>query len=251
MNNVITIRNLWAGYNHEVVLEDINLSVRPLDFIGLIGPNGGGKSTLLKVILGLLRPMRGEVEILGTSVHKGRRWVGYVPQSTEHDRDFPINVWDAAMMGRLSSRGLLRRFTSKDRDRVEQALHRVGMYKHRKYPLGELSGGQRQRVYLARALAADPYILLLDEPTASIDPTGSSSIYDLLRELNEHVTILFVSHDIGAIASSVKTVGCINRTLVYHNEKLLTAEMLEATYQCPVDLIAHGLPHRVFPHHEH
>jgi len=249
MNDVLTLRNLWAGYDHEVVLEDINLSVRPLDFIGLIGPNGGGKSTLLKVILGLLRPMRGEIEILGTSVHRGRRWVGYVPQSTEFDHDFPIRVWDVAMMGRLSSRGLLKRFTSTDRDRVEQALRHVGMYNHRKHPLGELSGGQRQRVYLARALAADPRILLLDEPTASIDPTGRSSIYDLLRELNEHVTILLVSHDLSAIASSVKTVGCLNRTLVYHNEKLLTAEMLEATYQCPIDLIAHGVPHRVFPHH--
>lgn len=250
-HEVITIRHLWAGYTHEAVLEDITLSVNHLDFIGLIGPNGGGKSTLLKVLLGLLPPMAGDVRILGQPVHAGRRWIGYVPQSVEFDHDFPIMVEEVVQMGCLGRRGLLRRLTALDYAHVADALQKVGMHDLRQRPIGALSGGQRQRVYIARALAADPHILLLDEPTASVDPQARSSIYDLLRELNTRITIVLISHDIGALSSAVKTVGCLNRTLIYHNEKLLTSEMLEATYQCPIDLIAHGVPHRVFPEHPH
>lgn len=154
-------------------------------------------------------------------------------------------------MGRLSSRGLLRRFTAEDEDRVAAALRRVGMLDMRKRPLAELSGGQRQRVYVARALAGEPAILLLDEPTTSVDPQARTSIYEILSELNDHMTILLISHDMNAISSYVKTVGCLNGTLVYHREKLITQDMLETTYQCPIDLIAHGVPHRVFPEHIH
>jgi zinc transport system ATP-binding protein len=246
---VISIRNLWASYNHEPVLEDVNLSVKERDFIGLIGPNGGGKTTLIKVLLGLLSPQRGEVHILGRDVRQGRRYIGYVPQLVEFDREFPINVWDVARMGRLGSRRLLQGFTARDDEVVENALDQVGMLDLRGRPIGDLSGGQRQRVYIARALATDPEILLLDEPTASIDPQASASIYEIIRRLNERVTILLVSHDMNAISSHVKTVGCLNRRLFYHGEKQVTAEMLEEAYQCPVDLIAHGVPHRVFAEH--
>lgn len=250
-SEVISVKNLWAGYNHEPVLKNITLSVYHTDFVGLIGPNGGGKTTLLKVLLGLLPPTRGDVRILGKNVHEGRRYVGYVPQSVEFDHAFPISVWEVARMGRLSSRGLFRRFTAEDEDRVASALRRVGMLDMRKRPLAELSGGQRQRVYVARALAGEPAILLLDEPTASVDPQARTSIYEILSELNDHMTILLISHDMNAISSYVKTVGCLNGTLVYHREKLITQDMLETTYQCPIDLIAHGVPHRVFPEHIH
>jgi zinc transport system ATP-binding protein len=246
---VISIRNLWASYNHEPVLEDINLSVKERDFIGLIGPNGGGKTTLIKVLLGLLPPQRGEVRILGREVSHGRRYIGYVPQWVDFDRDFPISVWDVARMGRLGSRRLLQRFTARDDEVVEKALSQVDMLNMRDHSIGDLSGGQRQRVYIARALAADPAILLLDEPTASVDPQASASIYEIMRRLNERVTIVLVSHDMNAISSHVKTVGCLNRRLFYHGEKQVTAEMLEEAYQCPVDLIAHGVPHRVFAEH--
>lgn len=249
LREVISVKHLWAGYDGEPVLEDINLSVRELDFIGLIGPNGGGKTTLLKVLLGLLPPMRGEVHIVGKSAKEGRRYVGYVPQTVEFDRDFPISVWDVARMGRLGRRRLLQSYTAEDDEIVEGALRSVEVLALRDRPIGELSGGQRQRVYIARALATEPQILLLDEPMASVDPQVSTSAYELLRQLNEHITILMVSHDMSAISSHVKTVGCLNRRLFYHGEKQITPDMLELAYQCPIDLIAHGVPHRVFPEH--
>jgi zinc transport system ATP-binding protein len=246
---VISVEHLWAGYDSDLVLEDINLSVRELDFIGLIGPNGGGKTTLLRVLLGLLPPMRGAVRVMGQSAKEGRRYVGYVPQTIEFDRDFPISVWDVVRMGRLGKRRLLQRYTAEDDEIVAEALRRVEMLDLRDRPIGELSGGQRQRVYIARALATEPNILLLDEPLASVDPQVSTHIYELLRRLNEQITILMVSHDMSAISSHVKTVGCLNRWLFYHGEKQLTPDMLEAAYQCPIDLIAHGVSHRVFPEH--
>jgi len=246
---VISVRGLWAGYDGEMVLRDVNLSVRELDFIGIVGPNGGGKTTLLKVLLGLIEPVRGEVRIMGKPVEEGRSHVGYVPQLTSFDSDFPIRVWDVARMGRLGDRGLLRRYSDEDNRIVTAALARVDMLDQRQRPFGDLSGGQRQRVYVARALATEPAILLLDEPLASVDPRVSSNIYELLKRLNETVTILMVSHDIGAISSHVKTVGCMNGRLFYHGDDSLTPEMLELAYQCPIDLIAHGVPHRVFPDH--
>ncbi len=239
---VIAVRDLWAGYEQEAVLEDVNLTVREGDFIGLIGPNGGGKTTLVRVLLGLLAPTRGTVRVMGLPVEKGRRHIGYVPQLVEFDRDFPVSVLEVARMGRLSKRRLFRRYTARDAEVVETALRHVDLWALRDRPFGDLSGGQRQRVYIARALAVEPEILLLDEPTSSVDPQVSTSI-------NEHVTILMISHDMGAISSYVKSVGCLNRYLFYHDEKQLTAEMLELAYQCPVDLIAHGVPHRVFPEH--
>jgi len=246
---VISVQHLWATYDGEPVLEDINLSVRELDFIGLIGPNGGGKTTLLKVLLGLLPPMRGELRIMGQSAKEGRRTIGYVPQTVEFDRDFPISVWDVARMGRLGKRHLLQRYTPEDDEIVAEALRSMEMLDLRDRPIGELSGGQRQRVYIARALATEPRILLLDEPMASVDPHVSANIYELLSKLNEHITILLVSHDMSAISSHVKTVGCLNRRLFYHGGKQITPDMLEAAYRCPIDLIAHGVPHRVFPEH--
>lgn len=254
-NNVgqeaIAIQNLWAGYNGDPVLQDINLSVKELDFIGLIGPNGGGKSTLLKVLLGLLPITRGDVKILGRSIQQGRRYIGYVPQGVEFDRNFPINVWDVVKMGRLGKRRLFHRYNAQDHQIVADSLRSVDMFPLRDRSIGELSGGQRQRVYIARALATEPKILLLDEPTASVDPQIRSNIYELLKDLNQSMTILMISHDMGAISYYVKTIGCLNRQLFYHNDKEIKPEMLEAAYQCPIDLIAHGVPHRVFPPHEH
>jgi zinc transport system ATP-binding protein len=249
LREVISIRHLWAGYDGEPVLEDVNLSVRELDFIGLIGPNGGGKTTLLKVLLGLLAPMRGEVRVMDKEVVEGRQHIGYVPQLVEFDRDFPVSVWDVAQMGRLGRRPLLQRYTAEDDEAVAQALRRVDMLDLRDRPIGALSGGQRQRVYIARALATEPEILLLDEPMASVDPQVSGTIYELLGRLNERITILLISHDMSAVSAHVKTVGCLNRRLFYHGEKQITLDMMQAAYGCPIDLIAHGVPHRVFAEH--
>ncbi len=249
MAEVITLHHVWAGYGTTPILEDINLVVKELDFIGLIGPNGGGKTTLLKVLLGLISPESGEVKIMGHSVVKGRRYIGYVPQLLEFDRDFPVRVEDVVRMGRLGKRRLLQPYNQKDEVIVTRCLQQVGMTDLRDRPIGQLSGGERQRVYIARALASEPRILLLDEPTANVDTKVQNSIYELLGELNQSLTILMVSHDIGAVSTYVKTVGCLNHRLFYHNDKLITPEMIEQTYKCPVDLIAHGVPHRVFSQH--
>jgi zinc transport system ATP-binding protein len=249
---VISVQHLWAGYDREQVLEDVSLVVHEGDFVGLIGPNGGGKTTLVRVLLGLLAPTKGTVTVMGKPVREARHMIGYVPQTVEFDRAFPIKVWDVVRMGRIGRRRLLQRYTAEDDAHVAAALRQVDMDALRDRPIGELSGGQRQRVYIARALASEPKVLLLDEPTASIDPRVSQSIYQLLQQLNgQGVTILMISHDMSAISSYVKTVGCVNRRLFYHGEDQLTAEMLELAYQCPIDLIAHGVPHRVFPDHAH
>ncbi len=249
-NEVINLNHVWAKYNQAPILEDINLTINEGDLVGLIGPNGGGKTTLFKVLLGLIKPYRGTVSILGNTVRKGRGYLGYVPQLVELDREFPISVAEVVRMGRLGKRCLLQGYNRKDEIIVNRTLEQVGMLELRDRSIAELSGGQRQRVYIARALASEPRILLLDEPTASVDPQRQRSIYELLKELNQFITIIIISHDIGAISAYVKTVGCLNHRLFFHGDPPLSTEVIEQTYQCPVDLIAHGVPHRVFSKHD-
>lgn len=248
---VIQIKNLWAGYGTETILEEINLDVFPGDFIGLIGPNGGGKTTLLKVIMGLIEPTRGKVRVMGKTPRDGRCHIGYVPQQVSLDHDFPISVWDVVKMGMLGCRGILPKISKDDAEVIHTSLRDVDIENLRNRPIGDLSVGQRQRVYIARALVTRPMILLLDEPTASIDPLVSKSIYDLLHQLNQTITIIMVSHNMDAVSSYVKSIGCLNRKLYYHGSKEITDEMVDAIYKCPIDLIAHGVPHRVLSPHTH
>lgn len=248
---VIQIHNLWAGYDSQPVLEDINLEVLQGDFIGLIGPNGGGKTTLLRTLIGLIEPMKGEISVMGSSAKKGRCHIGYVPQQVAFDREFPISVWDVVKMGRLGCRGTLKKVRKDDEDIIADSLRQVEIEDLAARPIGDLSVGQRQRVYIARALATIPQILLLDEPTASVDPQASANIYELLHKLNNTITIIMVNHNMEAVSSYVKSIGCINRRLYYHGTKEITEEMVDAIYNCPIDLIAHGVPHRVLASHNH
>ncbi len=250
MNEAIKISNVWAGYQKTSVLENINLTVKTLDFIGIIGPNGGGKTTLLKLLLGLIKPFEGDVKIMDYPAHQGRRYIGYVPQLLDFDRNFPLLVKDVVIMGRLGQKRLLQPYNKKDWEIVHQCLEQVGMAHLKDRPINQLSGGERQRVYIARALASKPMILILDEPTANVDSKIQNNIYELLEQLNQTLTILMVSHDLGAISRHVKTVACLNRRLFYHEQKTVTTEMIEDTYKCPIDLIAHGVPHRVFSDHQ-
>lgn len=249
-NDALVLKGVTAGYGSEVILDRIDLSVPRGDFLGIIGPNGGGKTTLLNVLLGLVPLRGGSVSILGEPPSSGRRHIGYVPQSGGHDPKFPVTVWEVASMGRMRGGNLPGRLNSGDREVVTDALGKTGMLDLAKKTMGDLSMGQRQRVLFARALAALPAVLLLDEPTASMDPAAASSVYDLLRRLNETVTIVMTSHDLTAVFTEVKTIACLNRTLHYHGRDKLTAESIGKTYQCPVDIIAHGsVPHRVLPLH--
>jgi zinc transport system ATP-binding protein len=247
--SVIEIEGLNISYDGQKILEDVDLSIHERDFIGVIGPNGGGKTTLLKAILGLIKPDSGKIRITGKTPAQGRKLIGYVPQYMVFDREFPISVWDVALMGRLSHGRHGIWYNNKDREAARKALEAVKMLEFRKRRIDDLSGGQKQRIFIARALASEPKILLLDEPTASVDVCIEMGIYELFAELNKKMAIVLVTHDITAISTHVKRLACLNRRIHVHDEPTLTKEMLEETYACPVDLIAHGLPHRVYEEH--
>ena len=247
---VVRLEDVWVQYNGVPILEGINLAIEQDDFLGIIGPNGGGKTTLLKIILGLISPSRGKVSVLGKPPEKSRSKIGYVPQHNLFDRDFPINVWDVVLMGRYGKSGLFRRYSSEDRRATQDALQTVGMLDYKDRQMGKLSGGELQRIFIARALVAEPKLLLLDEPTASVDPAMQTEFYELLEKLKRQMAIVLVSHDISAVSIYVDKLACLNRQLHYHGSKEITPEILEATYKCPVQMIAHGLvPHRVLKEH--
>jgi zinc transport system ATP-binding protein len=247
---LIKLTGVWAGYQGKVVLEDINLSIEEEDFLGIIGPNGGGKTTLLKLMLGLTVPSRGSVTVLGGRAEKGRNQIGYVPQYNPFDHEFPISVREVALMGHNTRTGLMKRYSKKDKKLADEALEMVKMANLAEKQMGKLSGGEQQRVFIARALLSEPKILLLDEPTSSVDSNIETELYELLQKLNKKIAIVLVSHDIGAISINVNKIACLNRRLYYHGTKEITDEVLEATYKCPVQMIAHGtVPHRVLKDH--
>jgi len=247
---LVRLEDVWVHYDSVPVLEAINLSIKSNDFLGIIGPNGGGKTTLLKVILGLIKPSRGKVTVMGQPPEKGRKFIGYIAQSNLFDRDFPISVFDVVLMGRYNKTGLLRRYTEEDKMAATEALKAVEMLDYKDRQIGRLSGGEQQRVFIARALATNPKLLLLDEPTASIDPNMQAEFYELLDRLKEKMAIVLVSHDISAVSIYVSEIACLNHQLFYHGSKEVSAEELEKSYHCPIQLIAHGtVPHRVLKEH--
>jgi zinc transport system ATP-binding protein len=235
----IQIAGLSFSFGLAPVLQDINLEVFRGEFMGLVGPNAGGKSTLLKLILGLLRPQSGRIRVLGAAPEEARRRVGYVPQYPSFQRDFPISVEQVVLLGRLGSTPSLGWYRRADREAALHALAEVEAADLARRRIGTLSGGQLQRVLLARALVGEPQILILDEPTANIDQRAEGDIFDLLAMLNARLTILVVSHDIAFISSYVDRVACLNRTLVCHRTDAIDAELIHQLYGEAVRSVAH------------
>ncbi len=248
----VDIRNLNVRYGNIVALQDINLQIEYGDFAGIIGPNGSGKSSLIKSILGLVKPSRGDISVLGMKPNEARCRIGYVPQAAQIDRQFPISVREAVMMGRLvAGTGFCHRYNKEDIRIVEHYLEQLEIRDLADRQIGQLSGGQLKRVLVARALAVMPKILVLDEPTAGVDAHSSSHIYEILRDLNREITIIIVTHDTMAVSSYLKSIACINQSLFYHGDPNLSSDLVMQVYGCPVELIAHGVPHRVLGEHDH
>jgi zinc transport system ATP-binding protein len=243
----VEIKNVSLQIDGMSILEDINLSINDEDFIAIIGPNGGGKSTLLKIILGLLKPTTGIVRVFGRSPSKSSALIGYLPQHVSFDPDFPINVFETVLSGRYH--GILKSYTDKDREKVLNVLDEVEMLDMKDRQISRLSGGQIQRVFIARAMVREPRLLLLDEPMASIDPEMQNSFYTLLEGLRERMTVVLVSHDVGAVSIHVNSIACLNQRLYYHGPVEEAADGLEEVYKCPLELISHGIPHRILKKH--
>jgi zinc transport system ATP-binding protein len=219
--NIIELRGVSFAYGEELALENINLAIHQGDYLGVVGPNGGGKTTMLKIMLGLLKPQSGEVLLFGQPIGKFKEWwrIGYVPQkAVNFDIKFPATVEEIVLMGRFGKRGLLRRMTKEDKEKALWALEQVGMREYKDHLIGNLSAGQQQRVFIARAIAGEPEVIFLDEPTAGVDTESQEKFYALLRKLNKDLdlTLVLISHDIGIIASEATEMAHVNRKLTYH-----------------------------------
>lgn len=251
VENAIEVRNVNFSYGTNVAIRDASFTIERGDFFGIIGPNGGGKSTLLKLILGMVKPQTGSIHLLGDIPAKTRNKAGYIPQETGLNKGFPITVHDVVLMGLTSMRGLGRPFKKSDHERVDFVLEQLRLADVRNRSIADLSGGQRQKVLLSRAIVSEPVILFLDEPTASVDTTGEDEIYEYLLKINkEGTTIVLVTHNIGVLSKYIKSVACVNKDVHFHSDGKLDEETVIKTFGCPVDIIAHGIPHRVFHHHK-
>lgn len=248
MAYLFEMQSLSASYGINVVLHDINFKVYENDFIGVIGPNGGGKTTLLKVILGLLKPNTGSIVFNNDLLNS--KSIGYLPQISTGDINYPVTVEDIILSGLMIKKNIGSGMTSADRKRAHEVISELGLSEMAESTLNELSGGQMQRVFLGRAIIGNPKLLLLDEPGNFVDTTFENDFYEKLKDLNSRMAILMVSHDIGTISSHIKSFACVNRNLHYHPSHEITNEDLLA-YGCPIQLVTHGdVPHTVLKYHK-
>jgi zinc transport system ATP-binding protein len=249
MTPAFRAEHLSFAYDSEPILTDIDLTIAARDFVCLVGPNGGGKTTLLKLMLGLLKPTAGTLQVFGMAPEKARPRIGYMPQYTQLDPKFPVTVNDVVLMGRLGVAPRFGPFRRVDRERSSQALSEVRLGGFEKRPFSALSGGQRQRVLIARALACEPELLLLDEPTSNLDMAVQDDFYELLTDLSHRLTVVLVSHDVGFVSKLVRTVVCVNRGISVHPTSELSGENIVQLYGSDVRMIQHHHSHGEHHHH--
>lgn len=246
MEPLIKITNLSVAYDKHPVLKNVNLDINEKDFLGVIGPNGGGKTTLLKAILGLVKPLSGTIEFRN-DLKGTKKPIGYLPQVKHIDKKFPITVFDVVHSGSIMQGASISKRELKEK--VEFLIHEMGVSNIRNKAIGEISGGQMQRVFLCRALLSEPRLLILDEPDTFVDNRFEGELYERLRNLNKEIAIVLVSHDVGTISSYVKTIACVNGDLHYHPSNHISQEQLDG-YNCPIQVISHGeIPHTILKHH--
>ncbi len=244
---LLEMKNLSASYGTNIVLRDVDFMVYQNDFIGVIGPNGGGKTTLLKVILGLIKPLKGTLTFNNELLNGNK--IGYLPQISTGDNNYPVTVRDVILSGLMIGKGLISRMSASDKRKADRVTDELGLSELTGSSLNELSGGQLQRVLLGRAVIGDPGLLLLDEPGNFVDSNFEKDFYEKLVILNKRMAILLVSHDVGTISAHIKSFACVNRNLHYHPSPEITNEQLLA-YDCPIQLITHGVvPHTVLKNH--
>jgi zinc transport system ATP-binding protein len=247
MGLLLEMQSVTASYGESVVLRNVSMKINENDFIGVIGPNGGGKTTLLKLILGLIKPEKGEIIFSGNLLN--RTSIGYLPQISTGDVNYPVTVFDVVLSGMMIRKNILSGMSLDDKSRARSIIDEIGLTDYAGASLNELSGGQLQKVFLGRAIIGSPRLLLLDEPGNFVDSTFENDFYSRLKELNSRMAILMVSHDVGMVSSYVKSFACVNRELHYHPSSEITNEELLA-YDCPIQLITHGdVPHTVLKSH--
>lgn len=247
---IIQIKDIQVEYEGKQVLRDVSLTVYAKDFLGIIGPNGGGKTTLVKTILGLKKPSAGSITFFQDGHPVPAIRMGYLPQYNRIDKNFPISVYEVILSGLKKS--LWRPYSKSQHEAVREMLHRMGLDNLGDRPIGSLSGGQLQRTLLGRAIVSHPDVVILDEPNTYIDKRFETQLYHLLEEINHDSAIILVSHDLGSVLQNVRTIACVNETLDYHPDTELPEGWIEDKFNCPIDLIGHGnLPHRVLKCHKH
>lgn len=249
MTKILELSHISAGYDKKRAIEDISLTINQNDFIGFIGPNGGGKTTLVKVIVGLLQADRGKIQAFRNNKPTDRLSVGYLAQKNQIDHQFPIRVKEVIASGIVKKWNM--RYSKQELNMTDELLEKLHLSHLKSASISEISGGEMQRALLGRAIISDPDLLILDEPNTYLDQHSEDMLYSILNGLNKRMAIILVSHDLGIISSYVKTIACINYNMHYHQNNEITEEMMES-YQCPVELITHGkVPHRVLKDHLH
>jgi zinc transport system ATP-binding protein len=243
--NLISLNNVSANYSGKQVLKKVSLQIHDDDFTGIIGPNGGGKTTLLKLILGLMKASEGTI-----SRNIGKHDIGYLPQVSHFDDQFPITVSNVVLSGLSSGFNIWKKKNQYTIRKVDEILESIGISELKKRPIGELSGGELQRTMLARAIISSPKLLILDEPNTYVDNQFEQELYRILADLNKQMAILLVSHDLGIISPYIKSIACVNMGLHYHPSNEISKELLQV-YNCPIELVTHGpVPHRVMEDHK-